>query len=94
MRFLSASPGPQLAPAAPPLRPSPERSQAQTPKQFWKSKTLWFNALVLVVLIACGFGFADFEADPNLEAYAAMTITFVNLILRLTTRVPLAARGE
>jgi hypothetical protein len=55
------------------------------PKDFWKSKTFWFNVLALLVLVANGFGFADFQADPQLAGYAALVITIINLLLRFAT---------
>jgi hypothetical protein len=59
------------------------------PKDFWKSKTFWFNVLALLVLVANGFGFADFQADPLLSTYAAVIITLINVILRFVTKQPI-----
>ncbi len=61
-------------------------------KEFWKSKTFWFNVLSLVVLIANGFGFVNFAADPKLAEYAAAFITIANVILRFMTSQPLSLR--
>ncbi len=63
-------------------------------KEFWKSKTFWFNALALLVLIAQGFGFADFANDPRLADYAAMVITAINIVLRFVTAQPVGLTAK
>ena len=55
-------------------------------KSVFLSKTLWFNGLALVVLIASAFGFAEFRPDPELANYALIIITVVNFALRLVTK--------
>lgn len=57
-------------------------------KNFLKSKTLWFNVLALLVLVAEGFGYTDFVADPQMAEYAAAIITLINVGLRLITKEP------
>jgi len=59
-------------------------------KQFFLSKTFWFNVLALIVLVSNGFGFANFEADPALDQYALVAITVINVILRLVTKTAIA----
>jgi len=54
-------------------------------KSIFLSKTFWFNMLALVVLVANQFGFAGFDRDPNLESYALVIVTLVNIVLRLVT---------
>lgn len=56
-----------------------------------KSKTLWFNVLALVIVVASALGFGEFEADPKLVEYGAVLITVVNLVLRFITKEPLSA---
>lgn len=58
-------------------------------KPFYLSKVFWFNVLALIVLVANGFGFVDFQADPETTEYAAVAITLINVILRFATRVPI-----
>ena len=54
-------------------------------KEFWKSKTLWFNVLALIVLVAEAFGYADFVPNENIAEYAAAAVTIINVFLRLVT---------
>jgi hypothetical protein len=51
-------------------------------KQWYKSKTLWFNSLTLVVIVASGFGFAGFQPDPEVQAVGAGLVATINLVLR------------
>lgn len=55
------------------------------PKPFYTSKTLVFNVLAVLVLIANQFGFTDFSLDPE---YAGMILAIINGILRFTTTKP------
>jgi len=57
-------------------------------KSFLRSKTFWFNVLALVMLVATGFGYGEFQADPAITQYGAVVITVINLILRFATRQP------
>jgi hypothetical protein len=54
-------------------------------KKFYLSKTLWFNVLALVVMVANGFGYADFRADPHMAEYAFVVVTLLNVGLRFVT---------
>lgn len=55
------------------------------PKPIWQSKTLWFNALAVLVLIAQLAGYSDFKMDPDLQT---LIVTFANLALRYVTTKP------
>jgi len=51
-------------------------------KEFWKSKTLWFNVLSCALLVAMELGYADFQPDTELLALVAAV---VNIALRFVT---------
>ena len=57
-------------------------------KSIFYSKTFWFNVVALIVLVAGSFGFNEAELSPNLETYALVIVTVVNLLLRLVTKQP------
>jgi hypothetical protein len=58
-------------------------------KKFYLSKTFWFNVLALVLLVSQAFGYADFQADPQMAEYAAVVITLINVALRFATAKPI-----
>lgn len=55
------------------------------PKPFWQSKTVWFNILALLVLIANAFGFVDFIPTEDVTELAGASIVIINLALRFIT---------
>jgi len=55
-------------------------------KEFWRSKTFWFNLISLVVSVAGAFGFAEFEPSPEVGQVALVIVTLVNLVLRFVTK--------
>lgn len=57
----------------------------------WKSKTLWFNVLALLIIVARVFGFGDFVPDIRLAEYGAIVVTIINLVLRFVTKEPIVA---
>jgi hypothetical protein len=77
--------------AAPPVKQigksskSANRQKELDVKKFYLSKTLWFNVLALLVMIANGFGYADFKGDAHLTEYAFVIVTLLNVGLRLAT---------
>lgn len=54
-------------------------------KDWWKSKTVWFNVLACVVMVANLFGFGDFQPDPKVAEVMGTAITIVNILLRFYT---------
>ncbi len=64
------------------------RNLMEQAKSILLSKTLWFNVIALIVLVAGSFGFTQAEIDPNLETYALVIVTVVNILLRLVTKQP------
>jgi len=59
-----------------------------TPKPIYLSRTFWFNLLAFLVLIANAFGFLEFQPAPEVNEYAAIVISLVNIAMRLLTRRP------
>lgn len=56
-------------------------------KVWWKSKTLWFNVLALVALVAANWGYTG-QLPGSWQVFVPVAIALVNLILRLVTREP------
>jgi len=57
-------------------------------KEFWRSKTFWFNLISLLVSVAGAFGFAEFEPSPEVGQIALVIVTLANLGLRFVTKEP------
>jgi hypothetical protein len=55
-------------------------------KPFWQSKTLWFNALFLIVSLAGVVGFGEFQPSPEIVEVATVVAAVINLVLRLVTK--------
>jgi len=58
------------------------------PKPFYKSKTLGFSALFVLIAVANLAGFAEFEADP---ALVGLVEAVIFAALRFFTSKPLGA---
>jgi hypothetical protein len=54
-------------------------------KKWYVSKTLIFNILYVLVVVAGFFGFAGFEPSPELKEVLLILGPVVNFILRLLT---------
>lgn len=63
-------------------------------KEFWKSKTFWFNILALLVAVASAFGFSEFQPDSQVAEYALVIVTVVNIILHFVTNKALVTRKQ
>ena len=57
-------------------------------KSWFLSKTLWFNILALVVMVAASFGYTG-ELPADWAVFAPMLIVVINLILRFVTKQPI-----
>ena len=53
-------------------------------KNWYQSKTVWFNVLGFVVAIAAAFGFTG-EISAELGTFVLPAVTVINLILRFVT---------
>lgn len=58
-------------------------------KNWYLSKTVIFNALSIVLLVAGAFGFGDFQPSEDSTEIGAVLIALVNLVLRFYTRKPI-----
>lgn len=58
------------------------------PKDFWKSKTLWFFALYLLVAVASVFGFGGFQPTADQSEIIGIVVAIVGIILRFLTKEP------
>lgn len=50
------------------------------------SRTVIFNLLALLIVIANGFGFADFAPDPSVALIGTGLVAGINLALRFRTK--------
>ncbi len=63
-------------------------------KPFWKSKTIWVNALTLLLSILTALAGSDF-VDPKVVAIiTGILIPIVNILLRFVTNQPISAEGS
>lgn len=54
-------------------------------KNWYQSKTILFNILALVVMIAGAFGFGGFTPSPEVQEIASVLMTVMNIVLRFYT---------
>lgn len=62
-------------------------------KEFWKSKTFWFNVLALLVTVGTSLGFKDFQPSQEVGEIALVVVTIINVVLRFMTKEQLVARA-
>lgn len=58
-------------------------------KRFYKSKTIWFNILALLTIVAGGFGFREFEPELWIVELGTAIIIIGNVALRFITKEPI-----
>jgi len=65
-------------------------------KAFWKSKTIWFNFLTIVMVLATAIGYKpNAELAESVGALLVALSPFVNFFLRVTTEKKLGVKdGE
>ncbi len=61
-------------------------------KNFWKSKTFWFNLLALLLAVAASQGYGAFTPDAQVGEYATVIITLMNIVLRFMTTQPVTVK--
>jgi len=65
-----------------------------TPKSWYKSKTVWFAVLTVLIGIAGAFGFGEFAPDAStmqvIETVTLVVVGLGNLLLRYLTKEPIA----
>ena len=60
-------------------------------KPFWQSKTLWFNALYLVVIVASALGYSQFQPSAEVLEIGGILVAVINVVLRLVTEKKIGA---
>jgi len=60
-----------------------------TAKPFWQSRTVWFNAISLIVAVAGVLVDPVFALDPRVVTGATLIMTIGNTILRTMTNQPI-----
>jgi len=67
----------------------------QSGKYWYESKTIWLNAISFAIIVVTSATQQDWlKANPNLVATAAGVLTFLNLVLRFVTTMPIVAAPE
>ena len=56
-------------------------------KKWYTSKTLWFNVLALVAVVAASFGYTG-ELPAEWAVFAPAIVALINLCLRFVTKQP------
>ncbi|HOR01558.1 MAG TPA: hypothetical protein PLJ35_22315 [Anaerolineae bacterium] len=56
------------------------------------SKTLWFNVLALVLVVARHYGYAEFVPSSLVGPLGVVAVAAVDIVLRLITRRPISLR--
>ena len=56
-------------------------------KKWYASKTIWFNVLAIVVMIASAFGYTG-EISQDWSQYMVWVSAAINILLRFKTKQP------
>jgi len=65
----------------------------KTKKAWYRSKTIWFNVLAIIVALATQFGYQG-NIDPEFQQIGATVLMVGNLILRFKTNSPVGGKDE
>ena len=60
-------------------------------KPWYRSKTVWFNALAFVVAVAAAFGYTG-ELPEGLAQFVGPAVFVVNILLRFVTNKAISLR--
>ena len=60
-----------------------------TAKKWYESKTLWFNVMAVIVLVAGVFGYTG-ELSGDWAEAGGIILAVVNLVLRIVTKQPVS----
>jgi hypothetical protein len=75
--------------------PSVKPLQLVTAKAWYQSWTVWANLLALILFVANGIGFANFQADPWVTEVGTIIVLVLNLVLRIwRTSQPISKGGD
>ena len=59
-------------------------------KSVLASKTVWFNLLAVIVIVAGAFGFNEFQPSAEVGQIAVAIVAIINMVLRVWfTREPI-----
>ena len=61
-------------------------------KPFWASKTVLFNVLAIMVLVANSYGFGDFQLPEGSDRAVEFAIVIINLALRFMTKTSVTVK--
>lgn len=62
-----------------------------TTKSWYQSKTIWFNALTILVAVAAYFGWTpDQNVTSQVSGFLVAIAPLANIVLRLVTKEPIS----
>ena len=67
-------------------------TRMQYAKAWWQSKTIWVNAITLLIGVVSFLAGQEFIADhPQIATWFAMVLGLLNIVLRFLTNQPVVA---